>query len=528
MHSKVEFVSRVIHLSEKANRGANVQEELSSASASSATQPQQNTTTKLYAWIDFTSYSLFAENGKYALQYLQEITNSPDIHHTQNEQIIIPGCWYKLQKEQTEKGNMEWILNHVHWRYCGGFFVGESKSILKFWEIYQKYFLSFLRESGVLTWEVNFWAWLESGIPEEENWKPIWYRGDHNDSMIDFTSDICYRILQKDSGGFIKTEYDYPNVGDSYRPMSASYLYHEGQHWLNTRFVNYWICQGGGYYYPDGVRIIRTKNVLSKLEMRDGAGSGSIFKSPESFLEMREELPEMKTREGFTQGIEDIKIFKNNKGEIQFIGSTLGYSSCDKIRTIIGNYGLETGMLTDAKIIEPPTDTWCEKNWAPICGGGNGDRDGASEDQDQWFIYKWCPMQIGKCLGEMGEDGVLRYRLSIEKTHETSKLLFGKLRGSTTFVSGRVGETEGLLGVVHYSEETSPRHYYHRLILLDRETYRPIKITGSFCFCGVGVEFCLGFVNSGGKYVFWISQMDRDPLMIEVEEGDVGNWKDIF
>jgi hypothetical protein len=75
-----------------------------------------------------------------------------------------------------------------------------------------------------------------------------------------------------------------------------------------------------------------------------------------------------------------------------------------------------------------------------------------------------------------------------------------------------------LLGVVHFSEETMPRQYYHCLVELDSNNLRPTRISKPFCFLSVGVEFCIGFtmMEEQEKYVFWISQMDRDAAMIEV------------
>ena len=110
--------------------------------------------------------------------------------------------------------------------------------------------------------------------------------------------------------------------------------------------------------------------------------------------------------------------------------------------------------------------------------------------------------------------------------------LFSKIRGSTLFC-----ETDaGWIGVVHFSEEHAPRHYYHMLVLLEKETYIPIRYTETFCFEKLGVEFCIGFTiesmarpvskdrepwdsdsdseEGEEKYVFWISRHDRDPIMI--------------
>jgi hypothetical protein len=90
--------------------------------------------------------------------------------------------------------------------------------------------------------------------------------------------------------------------------------------------------------------------------------------------------------------------------------------------------------------------------------------------------------------------------------------MFSNIRGSTPFV-----ETgEGLLGVVHFSYEGSPRRYFHMLVLLDKEEMIPIKTSNVFVFNNLSVEFCIGFMVEGETYRFWISNFDRDPEVISI------------
>jgi hypothetical protein len=115
-------------------------------------------------------------------------------------------------------------------------------------------------------------------------------------------------------------------------------------------------------------------------------------------------------------------------------------------------------------------------------------------------------MEIGKIVNR--PDGTKQ--LQIIKSHDIQEPWFHKVRGSTTFTK----TDEGLLGVVHFSDEGSPRHYYHVVILLDPVTLKPIRYSKPFYFQKIGVEFCIGFTVIEGEYVFWLSRMDRDPLMI--------------
>jgi hypothetical protein len=78
-----------------------------------------------------------------------------------------------------------------------------------------------------------------------------------------------------------------------------------------------------------------------------------------------------------------------------------------------------------------------------------------------------------------------------------------------------------LLGVTHFSEEGSPRRYYHVLMELDPVNLKPLRYSMPFYFLNKGVEFCIGFSVINDDYVFWISQNDRDPLTVVVEKNNI-------
>jgi hypothetical protein len=226
----------------------------------------------------------------------------------------------------------------------------------------------------------------------------------------------------------------------------------------------------------------------------------------------------------FSKGLEDIRLYEY-EGRVKYVATTAGYSESGKSRIIVGNYNVETAEICDGTIIQPPdsnANSWCEKNWIPIIRNNKimlGDGS-IVEQEEELFIYKWSPMEIGKIDYESKQ-------LKIIHKYEVNFPLFSKIRGSSLFY-----ETDaGLIGVVHYSEEHSPRHYYHMLVLLEKDSYIPIRYTETFCFEKLGIEFCLGFTikysedivckdrepwddELQDEYVFWISRHDRDPMMI--------------
>jgi hypothetical protein len=129
---------------------------------------------------------------------------------------------------------------------------------------------------------------------------------------------------------------------------------------------------------------------------------------------------------------------------------------------------------------------------------------GAGEDEE-FFIYKWFPLEIGKLNAETR-------RLEIVQKYNITAPDFHRARGSTPFVD--TGDC--LVGIVHFSENTLPRQYYHIMVSLDRQTLAPLKYSQTFHFQHIGIEFCIGFTMRNGEYIFWISKMDREPAMVSL------------
>jgi hypothetical protein len=97
------------------------------------------------------------------------------------EFILIPGCW-------TKDSYLNYLYDNIHWRFCGGFFIGDKNTLLKFYNFYLTYFPEFIFKYNKLVWEVNFWTWLES----EKHFKFDWFKADHDDSMCILPSNFIY------------------------------------------------------------------------------------------------------------------------------------------------------------------------------------------------------------------------------------------------------------------------------------------------------------------------------------------------
>jgi hypothetical protein len=439
-----------------------------------------------FAWIDFNAPRLFRKRESF--QILKDIARHP----YSEDACFFAGCWPKLDGPAN-------IATQIHWRFCGAFYLASIQSHLGFADLYRSAFPEFIEScGGIFPWEVNYWAWLE--WKKSEKWRPTWYHGDHNDQMLNVLAGISADTYATALGFTSAQEYDYPKI-DPFLPGSASYLEHDGRHYLNTRFVNYWMYPSGYYRFHSPDMVIENRNFLSELD--------ATTMTPTDFREMDEttlygmggavlEKP-ARDKRAFSVGLEDIRLFSGANGEIRFIATNVEYSPSNKNRMIVGTYDLTGAKYRDCLVVVPPDpNSWCEKNWIPIVFHG-----------EEMFIYKWQPMEIGKI-------DPATHQLNIVLRHETPFWIFSRLRGS----SGFVDSGEYLVGVAHFSEEHSPRHYYHVLVFLDKTTLKPVKHSRVFYFEKLSIEFCIGFRilrrDSGCYYVFWISRFDREPICVEI------------
>ena len=424
-----------------------------------------------FAWVDFNlSHVLF--NGEPSLRYLKDLEQRT----FKPKMFAIPGCWDHTYNN-VHTGH---VTDCIFWRFCGGFFIGDAESIVKFDNLYKTKYPEFVNAYRKLVWEVNFWAWLEVN----SDWAPEWYAAGHDDTILTNLS-ASYFSLNLHNSGSTLTKYNYPEI-PGYNPSSASYLKHNEKHLLNTRYVNYWYFADGGYAFYDGTNIIRTKNILSILDEN---------LEPQFYCEMDESTIDLPRHDTYSRGIEDLRLFVDGN-KVKYIATTVGYHGTGGNRMVIGNYDDDTMTYSDSRIIHPPQDTWCEKNWVPLPGG-------------KLFVYKWAPMEIGEITAEN------QFRI-IHRHEDTVNIpLFSKMKGSAPFI-----ELDGeLIGVIHFSEETKPRHYFHIMVALDKETFKPIRYSEPFVFENIGIEFCIGFDVSipTNKYLFWISQFDREPALIAID-----------
>jgi hypothetical protein len=259
-------------------------------------------------------------------------------------------------------------------------------------------------------------------------------------------------------------------AGHDFHPSSVSIV----GDLQNVRFVNYAIdTRTGSYSMKDGGyspdHTVRTRNVLW-----DGTTATLLDESETG-------LPLVPHR---IEGLEDVRVYVDSMGVRRFVASCAQVGP--SIRVVQGDYVLTPPSLRRCTVLQPPTETSCEKNWLPI----------PSTDS---ILYSWHPFQVGT---------VRDSALVIQATYPTP-WFFKHLRGSAVPI--RMGSE--LWALVHYVEYSMPRKYFHCIVALDGDDYRPRRITLPFTFKATGIEYCLGWSVKDASLTFVFSSWDDNPCM---------------
>lgn len=434
-----------------------------------------------FAWIDFNLAHIFKDKPGTS-SWMHSMAKMKYA----GKFIANPGCWPKGQ-------GMESIVDNINWRFCGGFMIGDGESFNELFDLYLSHFTTFMHRYRHITWEVNFWAWLEVNA----DWNIVWYKADHDDSIVKLPSHLFSSCLRE------KAEYvpliDQLPKKPGYFPMSSCFIEFEQRRILNVRYVNYRLDPFGRYMieHPEG--HLETLNLRCYLSEDLRTVEYSEF--------MWDGMMQLREYDKSIRGLEDIRLYEFG-GQLKYVATNKSYHPGGKIRIMTGDYNDTMAMFENGVIMEPPTDTYCEKNWIPL--GGNvvppnpllcfGNR-----FMGPAFIYQWSPFQIGVLEG---------CQLKIVKNIQT-KLPF-KVRGSTTPIRLDDGS---YVCVVHYCEhgQSGLLEYYHLLVMLNQDM-EPTQWSNVFHFNKVGIQYCIGFCMRDGKYYFWFSEHDSNPGLMIIED----------
>lgn len=124
------------------------------------------------AWIDFNIAHVFTSVE--ALHALEQLGHRRKLR---TPLLALAAIWGKHTN-----ADLASLLSAVNWRFAGGFFVGDRRSVDSWYALCADTLPLFLVQTNTLVWEVNFWAWLEETYPHSFN--PYAYTSDHDNSLV--------------------------------------------------------------------------------------------------------------------------------------------------------------------------------------------------------------------------------------------------------------------------------------------------------------------------------------------------------
>ncbi len=334
---------------------------------------------------------------------------------------------------------------------------------------------------------VHFYAFpdnMKGGMKQS-----LYYLNNYGNNTNNVYDNIDYYLERLASIGNIKPLNFH--VNDMFNTSSCSIAEFDGKIIINARSVNYRIIEGKYITYDN---VNNTFHEWAKVYTNN-----SVITTDDSFNfdpnnvklfdNMIKDLPIQDSR---IKGLEDVRIF-TFQNELYYTATSCEFSTKGKYNIVLGKYDINALQYTQNKIILSPYNSECEKNWIPI----------NHNDQKMLFIYKWHPLEIG----ELDNNTI-----NINIRHNTP-VFFKHYRGST----GLCEYNNMLWCITHTAKYYTPRKYFHQFVVLEKDTYKPIKYSIPFYFNYYQIEYTLGFIIKNNKANIIFSQNDSQPCLLQVD-----------
>ncbi len=253
-------------------------------------------------------------------------------------------------------------------------------------------------------------------------------------------------------------------------PFSEGYL-------VNVRYVNYNLDKTHGTYSyrHDDQKIITLNKALvlnRNLDVVRGHWIDKVHREDTRYL-----------------GVEDVKVF-SHEGELRFLGTV--QDELGRPRVGEGSYSLRSNVLVPT-VYPSPVNSGCEKNWVYFHYEGK-----------LKVIYNWSPLTIGEL-----RDGAFVSDTTITDVPG----FFRDLRGSTCGTLVPAADGDEVWFLTHYVAYSTPRHYYHCIVVLDATTLAVKRHSTLFKFEGEKIEYALGLVVEADRILMTYSKWDAASVL---------------
>lgn len=262
---------------------------------------------------------------------------------------------------------------------------------------------------------------------------------------------------------------------DTFTSSSPSIIPHSEGYLMNVRYVNYKIRPDGGYDFKHNDGKITTLNRTYFLNKN--------METVKTYW-----IDKVQNEHMRYQGVEDVKIY-SHLGQVLFLG-TVEHPGTGKITVGHGVYDFTKDKLL-SNAFDSPHNRGCEKNWAYF----------HTSKGEMRLVYEWSPLTFAEEL-----DNTIRI---VSQDVDVPKI-FSDLRGSS---NGMIVDDE-LWFLCHLVQYSTPRHYYHMIVVLDANTLKFKRHSILFKFHDDCIEYSLGFILEKERAIFSFSRMDRTSAVL--------------
>lgn len=275
------------------------------------------------------------------------------------------------------------------------------------------------------------------------------------------------RTVDFSEGGVVKTVAGRTDTFTSSSPCIIQDPHKPDSYLMNVRYVNYSISSDGSYRFKndDGKIVTINKTVTLDHDLQ-------VQGTPIWLDAIRD--PHLRY-----QGVEDVKLYDDGHGTVRFLG-TVQDPATGRLTIGGGVYDTTQSMLVPT-VMSSPTGRECEKNWCYFPDGR--------------LVYEWSPLTV--------YDSATMTKVVAKMDNVPP--FFRLVRGSSNGCR-RGDETWFLCHVVDYS---TPRRYYHVLVVLDTITGAFRRHSILFKFHGNPIEYALGLVVEADRILMSYSRWDR-------------------
>lgn len=277
-----------------------------------------------------------------------------------------------------------------------------------------------------------------------------------------------------------------PVLPPTFAPCNPSIVRTDDGYLVNCRAVSYWIDHNHHYWptEPDG--ILRTRNVLVRLDRQL------------SFLGQQEVTHAIAPlRSVVVQGLEDLRLVTTPDG-LAATCTTTEFHPAGPVRVSLLELADTGHVLRHVPLVGYGEDL-VQKNWLPFWAPGPG---------RLRAVYGYAPFVILEIDPASGQCAPV-------VTHDHARP-FDTFRGSAGPVPLPAEVGGGHLLIVHEVAAHRVRYYQHRFVRVD-DDWHVTEVSAPFIFRQTGIEFACGAcLSHEGDLIVTFGSMDREAWISRV------------